>query len=62
MKGSDPAGWVTVDPKTGEVTTATSLNRESPYVKDGIYNVTVLVVDNGMTSRYSLFYEANPRL
>lgn len=62
MKGFDPAGWVTVDQKTGEVTTTTSLDRESPYVKDGIYNVTVLVVDNGMTSRYSLFYGGNLRL
>lgn len=49
-KGYDPAGWVTVDQKTGKVTTAKSLDRESPYVKDGVYNITVLVVDNGMTS------------
>lgn len=59
MKGHDPAGWVTVDQKTGEVTTAKLLDRESPYVKDGIYNVTVLVVDSGMTSRYSIFYKGN---
>lgn len=57
MTGSDPAGWVTVDSKTGEVTTAKALDRESPHVKDGIYNVTVLVVDNGMTSGCSLVYE-----
>lgn len=59
MKGDDPAGWVTVDQKTGEVTTAEPLDRESPFVKDGVYNVTVLVVDSGMTIRYSIFYEGN---
>lgn len=48
-----------MDEKTGEITTAEQLDRESPYVKDGIYNVTVLVVDNGMTSRPSLFYDGN---
>ncbi|XP_075898207.1 desmocollin 2-like protein isoform X2 [Nelusetta ayraudi] len=47
MKGTDEAGWITVDKKTGEVTTAKSLDRESPYVKDGIYNATVLVIDHG---------------
>lgn len=59
MKGEDPAGWITVDQKTGEVKTAKALDRESHYVKDGIYNVTVLVVDTGMTSRCSIFYEGN---
>lgn len=57
MKGTDEAGWITVDKKTGEVTTAKSLDRESPYVKDGIYNATVLVIDHGTTSGCSLFNE-----
>lgn len=60
MKGFDPAGWVTVDEKTGEITTAKTLDRESSYVKDGIYNVTVLVVDNGVASRSSLYYKRKP--
>lgn len=62
MKGFDPAGWITVDEKTGAITTAQTLDRESSYVKDGIYNITVLVVDNGVTSRFSLFYKGSLRL
>ncbi|XP_053173964.1 cadherin-2-like [Scomber japonicus] len=47
MIGEDPADWVTVDPVTGEITTSKILDRESAFVKDNIYTITVYAVDNG---------------
>ncbi|XP_078026023.1 cadherin-like protein 26 isoform X1 [Epinephelus lanceolatus] len=46
-KGDDPAGWITVDTKTGKITTTKIIDRESSYVKNNIYTVTILAVDNG---------------
>lgn len=45
--GYDPAGWLRVDAKTGEVTTVKSPDRESPHVVDGVYAVILLAVDKG---------------
>lgn len=45
--GSDPAGWVTVDPNTGDITTVKTPDRESPHVVDGIYTILLTAVDNG---------------
>lgn len=36
-----------MDPATGRITTSKIIDRESPYVKDGVYKVTVLAADNG---------------
>ncbi|KAM4562238.1 cadherin-like protein 26 isoform 2-T3 [Odontesthes bonariensis] len=47
IKGEDPADWVTVDPETGKITTSKIPDRESTFVKDDIYLVTVYAVDNG---------------
>lgn len=44
----DPAGWLTVDPNTGRLTTIATLDRESPYVKNNMYNATFLASDNGV--------------
>ncbi|XP_056293332.1 cadherin-like protein 26 [Pseudoliparis swirei] len=49
--GSDPAGWVTVDPQTGDVTTAETPDRESPHVVNGVYTVVLHAVDDGKTQK-----------
>ncbi|XP_068198583.1 cadherin-like protein 26 [Antennarius striatus] len=57
VKGKDPADWVTVDHVTGRITTSKAFDRESHFVKDNIYNITVYAVDNGqppMTSTAAL--------
>ncbi|KAM4588696.1 cadherin-like protein 26 [Odontesthes bonariensis] len=45
--GSDPAGWVTVDPHTGDITTIKTPDRESPHVVDGLYTILLHAVDDG---------------
>uniref|UniRef100_A0A8C3ABY5 Cadherin 27 n=1 Tax=Cyclopterus lumpus TaxID=8103 RepID=A0A8C3ABY5_CYCLU len=43
----DPAGWVTVDPQTGDITTSDTPDRESPHVVNGVYTVVLHAVDDG---------------
>ncbi|XP_041952833.1 cadherin-like protein 26 isoform X1 [Alosa sapidissima] len=45
--GKDPAGWVTVDSKTGQVSTTKVLDRESLYVNDSLYTAIIWAVDHG---------------
>ncbi|XP_051736897.1 cadherin-like protein 26 [Ctenopharyngodon idella] len=44
----DPAKWVSVDPKTGKITTVQKMDRESEYIsKNGTYTVVVRAIDDG---------------
>ncbi|XP_019360909.1 PREDICTED: cadherin-3 [Gavialis gangeticus] len=45
--GSDPAGWLAVDPDHGIVTVKEPLDRESVFVQDSTYTAIVLAVDDG---------------
>ncbi|XP_050930512.1 LOW QUALITY PROTEIN: cadherin-like protein 26 [Lates calcarifer] len=49
--GSDPAGWVTVDPQTGDITTVKTPDRESPHVINGIYTVLLHAEDDGKPAK-----------
>ncbi|KAL3055228.1 hypothetical protein OYC64_018006 [Pagothenia borchgrevinki] len=44
-KTTDPASWINVDSDNGELRVANTIDRESHYVHDGIYNITVKAVD-----------------
>ncbi|XP_078803682.1 cadherin-like protein 26 isoform X2 [Oryzias latipes] len=44
--GHDPAGWLAVDPHTGDITTIKVPDRESPHVIDGLYTIVLLAVDD----------------
>lgn len=45
--GSDPAGWLAIDPETGIVTAAQPLDRESVHAINSTYKAIVLAVDSG---------------
>ncbi|XP_059185589.1 cadherin-like protein 26 [Centropristis striata] len=45
--GNDPAGWMTVDPQTGDITTVKTVDRESPHVVNGVYTILLHAVDEG---------------
>ncbi|KAL6461403.1 hypothetical protein MHYP_G00295470 [Metynnis hypsauchen] len=47
--GPDPAGWVSVDGETGLVKVRSPMDRESPFVKDGIYKALILAMDDDPT-------------
>ncbi|XP_077415151.1 desmocollin 2-like protein isoform X2 [Vanacampus margaritifer] len=44
-KVTDPAAWINVDRNTGELRVANTIDRESHFVKDGVYNITMRAVD-----------------
>ncbi|XP_063742116.1 desmocollin 2-like protein isoform X2 [Eleginops maclovinus] len=45
FKVKDPASWINVDKNSGELRVANTIDRESHFVQDGIYNITVKAVD-----------------
>lgn len=57
--GNDSAGWLTVDPHTGDITTVKSPDRESPHVVNGVYTIVLNAVDNGKTLRVAAGTDTN---
>ncbi|MBN3313338.1 DSC2 protein, partial [Atractosteus spatula] len=47
---SDPASWIDVGETTGELKVANVIDRESSFVKDNKYNITVRAVDQSSKS------------
>ncbi|XP_062442289.1 cadherin-1-like, partial [Rhea pennata] len=45
--GSDPAGWLAIDPENGIVSAARALDRESAHTLNSTYKAIVLAVDSG---------------
>ncbi|NWY05402.1 CADH1 protein, partial [Nothoprocta ornata] len=45
--GSDPAGWLAIDPENGIITATQALDRESVHALNSTYKAIVLAVDNG---------------
>ncbi|CAI5782299.1 cadherin-1 isoform X2 [Podarcis lilfordi] len=46
--GSDPAGWLKINPENGIIETKAPLDRESKFVVDNTYTALILASDNGM--------------
>ncbi|XP_056126664.1 cadherin-like protein 26 isoform X2 [Rhinichthys klamathensis goyatoka] len=62
VKGEDIDGWITVDAKTGLVSTNKILDRESTFGMNGTYRATLYAVDDGvppLTGTGTLFIHLN---
>ncbi|XP_077060725.1 cadherin-like protein 26 [Siphateles boraxobius] len=62
VKGEDIDGWITVDAKTGLVSTNKILDRESPFGINSTYRATLYAVDDGvppLTGTGTLFIHLN---
>ncbi|XP_060766349.1 cadherin-4 isoform X1 [Neoarius graeffei] len=46
-KQSDPGNWLRINKTNGQITTTAILDRESPYVKNNVYEASFLAADNG---------------
>ncbi|MBN3299423.1 CADH1 protein, partial [Amia calva] len=44
--GSDPAGWLNVSKDTGLIRVKSPMDRESKFLKDGVYKALILAIDN----------------
>ncbi|MBN3319812.1 CADH1 protein, partial [Atractosteus spatula] len=44
--GNDPAGWLSVAKDTGLIRVRNPMDRESPYVKNGLYKALILAFDD----------------
>ncbi|XP_023181434.1 cadherin-like protein 26 [Xiphophorus maculatus] len=45
--GHDPAGWMNINPQTGNITTRKMVDRESVHVVNGVYTLMLHAVDKG---------------
>lgn len=54
-KQFDPGNWLRVNRTNGQITTTAILDRESPYVKNNVYEASFLAVDNGKPLYASLW-------
>lgn len=53
----DPANWVTIDKKTGEVKSVKPIDRESPFLNGtNTYTILIGAIDNGKTWHHHKIY------
>ncbi|XP_063154873.1 cadherin-like protein 26 [Candoia aspera] len=45
---SDPGGWVMINENSGNVTTAKTLDRESPLMNNSTYSIVIHAIDDGI--------------
>lgn len=54
-KLSDPGNWLRINRTNGQIMTTAILDRESPYVKNNVYEASFLAVDNGKPVHVYMF-------